>query len=62
MEDGGGDSLMAAARKPATCGSGPVFQTAANPEPLSAYSPITLQMKPIEMKKPENRAISPMPP
>jgi hypothetical protein len=26
------------------------------------YSPITLQMKPIEMKKPENRAISPMPP
>jgi hypothetical protein len=29
---------------------------------LPGYSPITLQMKPIEMKKPENRAISPMPP
>ena len=28
----------------------------------AGYSPITLQMKPIEMKKPENRAIRPRPP
>jgi hypothetical protein len=28
----------------------------------SGYSPITLQMKPIEMKKPEKRAIRPSPP
>jgi predicted metal-binding protein len=29
---------------------------------LRRYSPITDQRKPIMMKKPENRAISPMPP
>ena len=31
-------------------------------DPDRAYSPITDQRKPIMMKKPENRAISPIPP
>jgi hypothetical protein len=31
-------------------------------EAVRGYSPITLQMKPIEMKKPEKSAIRPSPP
>ena len=52
-----------AARESATRERTAILQSAGNPEGLErGYSPITLQMKPIEMKKPENRAISPMPP